>query len=40
MPVIPLSEVPVKMGTVDPVQMDRNVPKLKVGETIGLTVTE
>jgi hypothetical protein len=38
-PVIPLAEVVDKLGTVAPIQMDKVVPKLKVGVTIGFTVT-
>jgi hypothetical protein len=38
-PVIPLAEVVAKTGTVVPVQIDWNVPKLNVGFTIGFTVT-
>lgn len=40
LPVIPLSELPGKPGTVPPLQIDRVVPKLKVGVIFGLTVTE
>jgi hypothetical protein len=38
-PVIPLVEVVGKVGTVPPLQIVNDVPKLKVGVTIGFTVT-
>ncbi len=38
-PAIPLVDVPGNTGAVDPIHTDWNVPKLKVGVTIGLTVT-
>ena len=38
-PVMPLSEVLGKEGTVPPPQITSEVPKLKVGVTLGLTVT-
>ena len=38
-PVIPLLEVPGKLGTLPPEQMDNEVPKLKAGVTFGVTVT-
>jgi hypothetical protein len=36
---MPLVEVPGKLGTLPPEQMDNEVPKLKVGVTLGVTVT-
>jgi hypothetical protein len=38
-PVIPLVDVPGKDGTVPPLQIVNEVPKLNVGVSIGLTVT-
>jgi hypothetical protein len=38
-PAIPLAEVFGRTGTVAPAQIDPDVPKLKVGVTIGFTVT-
>ena len=38
-PVILLSDVPGKVGTVAPEQTVSVVPKLKVGVTLGVTVT-
>ena len=40
LPVIPLADVVGKEGGVLPLQTDKEVPKLKAGVTIGLTVTE
>ena len=37
-PVIPLVEVPGKLGTVPPEQMDNDVPKLKAGTMLAVTV--
>ena len=39
LPVIPLADVPGNAGTVPPAQIDKLVPKLNVGVTIGFTVT-
>lgn len=39
-PVIPLSEVFVNAGTVPPSQIFIEVPKLKPGTILGLTVTK
>ena len=39
MPVMPLSDVVGNAGTAPPVQIDSEVPKLKVGVMFGLTVT-
>ena len=39
MPVIPSIEVPVKIGTAPPSQIDNIVPKLNVGTAFGSTVT-
>jgi len=38
-PVIPFVDVVGSVGTVPPAQIVRFVPKLKVGVTVGLTVT-
>ena len=38
-PVIPLPDVPAKVGTVPFSQMVKAVPKLKAGVTLGVTVT-
>jgi hypothetical protein len=38
-PVIPFVDVPVNVGTVAPMQIDREFPKLNVGVNIGFTVT-
>ena len=38
-PVIPLSDVVGRVGTVPPLQIVNDVPKLKVGVTFGFTVT-
>ena len=38
-PVIPLPEVDGKVGTVPPSQMVNEVPKLKVGVILGVTLT-
>lgn len=38
-PVIPLLEVVVKVGTVAPAHMVSEVPKLNAGVTFGFTVT-
>jgi hypothetical protein len=38
-PVIPFVDVPGNAGTEAPIQMDREVPKLKAGVRIGFTVT-
>jgi hypothetical protein len=38
-PVIPLDEVVTNVGTVPPLQIDKDVPKLNVGVRIGFTVT-
>ena len=39
MPVIPLVELLGKAGTLPPLQIVRDTPKLKVGVTLGITVT-
>ena len=39
MPVIPFVDVPGRVGTVPPAQIDRLDPKLNVGTRIGLIVT-
>ena len=39
MPVIPLSDVVVSVGTVPPSQIVSDVPKLNVGVALGITVT-
>ena len=39
-PVIPLDEVVGREGTLAPAQIVRDAPKLNVGVTMGLTVTE
>jgi hypothetical protein len=39
LPVIPLLEVVTNAGTVPPAQIDKLVPKLNVGVTMGFTVT-
>jgi hypothetical protein len=39
-PVIPLSDVVANVGTASPLQMVKLVPKLKLGVTTGLTVTD
>jgi hypothetical protein len=39
-PVIPFVDVAGRLGTVPPEQIDDEVPKLKVGVTLGATVTE
>lgn len=39
MPLIPLSEVVARVGTVPPAQIVSAVPKLKLGITVGFTVT-
>ena len=38
-PVMPLVDVPGKVGTAPPLQILNEVPKLKVGVTRGFTVT-
>ena len=38
-PAMPLSDVVGKAGTVPPAQIDKDVPKGKLGVRIGLTVT-
>ena len=38
-PVTPLLDVVGNAGTVAPIQIEADVPKANVGETIGLTVT-
>ena len=38
-PVIPFVDVAGKVGTDPPAQMDKLEPKLKIGVTIGFTVT-
>lgn len=38
-PAIPLLDVAGNVGTVAPIQIDADVPKLNVGVTIGFTVT-
>lgn len=38
-PIIPLSDVPGRVGTLAPLQILSEVPKLNVGVTFGLTVT-
>ena len=39
-PVIPLLDVVARVGTVPPAQIVMLVPKVKVGVTLGLTVTD
>lgn len=38
-PVIPLSDVPGNIGTLAPLQIDNDVPKLNTGVMFGFTVT-
>lgn len=38
-PLIPFVDTAGKMGALEPIQTDWNVPKLKVGVRIGFTVT-
>ena len=38
-PVIPLSDVVGSVGTVPPLQIVKDVPKLNVGAVLGVTVT-
>lgn len=40
MPVIALSDVPGNAGTLAPAQIVNAVPKLKLGVTLGVTLTE